>query len=154
MKAPVATALLLGALVGPWAVLFGLNASMADHPVSTEAFEPDRCTRACSGFPTAPIPELAADIVRHQRAGALRTGSCRHAAQAALPASLTGDQGLYGDVIRGLFAGQRGSGGRIVYGTANIVLFVLVWPGTMLALLALGLAQRVRITRLREAQRA
>lgn len=74
--------------------------------------------------------------------------TCRHVP--LLPPSLTSDRGLFGRTIRGLqHAGSALSRDRRTgYGAVNLLLFCLVWPGTMYALAVMALRQRVRLARL------
>lgn len=123
MTRPVAAALLVLALISPWAVLFGTNA-LRETPVT--AHLADECTHHC-----------------HDR-------GCPH--DPALPGWLTSDQGLYGRTIHALYAAGSVTGldRATGYGLANLVLLCAAWPGLMATLLAVGLHQRVRI---REARR-
>jgi len=114
----VAALVLVAAIAAPWGILFAVNGIMG---------EPERghwaghCTRHCHdhGCPHDPV----------------------------LPDLLTSDDGVYGWTIRALYAaGMRTGLDRARgYGLANLALFCAAWPGVMWALLAVGLAQRVRI---------
>jgi hypothetical protein len=59
-----------------------------------------------------------------------------------LSAALTGNDGLYGQVIRALYVGESKSLGAAVYGVVNLGLFVIGWPGFMVFLSGVGLWQR------------
>ncbi len=113
--------LILAGIV-PWATLFATNAWLGEPPWP---HDPDHCTRRC-----------------HDR-------GCPH--DPRLPDVLTSDEGLYGATIHALFeaGSSAGLGRQIGYGLANLVLFCAVWPGLIWGLLAVGLAQRVRLRRLR-----
>jgi hypothetical protein len=125
MNVRTAGLLFLLAVGGPWLVLFSTNGLMA--PPAT-AYQLDRCTRYC-----------------HDK-------GCRH--DASLPDAMAGRhggrQGLYGKTIEGLVAaGSRSSLGNKGYKAVNLLLFCVVWPGSMLVLLGTGLYQRVLIGRQR-----
>ena len=113
---------LVSAATAPWCVLFGTNAYLGDPAA---VYRADRCTRHCHdhGCPHEPL----------------------------LPERLTSDRGLYGWTIRALYrAGEHTELARSTgYGLVNLLLFCALWPGLMLALLALALSQRVRIRDLR-----
>lgn len=75
---------------------------------------------------------------------------CRHAP--VLPAVLSGDDGVFGAAIRGLYGlgrvlvpGRSAAG----YGAANLLVFCLVWPAGMYALYLVALRQRRRLRELR-----
>ncbi len=74
--------------------------------------------------------------------------TCRHVP--LLPPILTSDKGLFGRTIRALAHAGRALSrdGRTGYGAANLLLFCLVWPGTMYVLAVTALRQRVRLARL------
>jgi hypothetical protein len=99
-------------LVAPWVILFGVNAMPPAVPllrasIPHERWERDRCTWDC-----------------HNR-------GCRH--RPKLPAVITGDRGVFGATIHGLYAlGTLFSSNRFVgYGVANLVVFCLAWPAFM-----------------------
>jgi len=119
---PLAVILLVAACVAPWGILLGTNALRDDPP---RAWRADRCTRHCHDH------------------------GCRH--DPVLPDALSGDDGLFGLTIDALYRAGRLTGldAATGYGVANLVLFCVVWPGGMLALLAVGLFQRVRLRALR-----
>jgi hypothetical protein len=113
-------------LVAPWAILYGVNATAPGVPFARtnlprEAWRADRCTWAC-----------------HNR-------GCRH--RPKLPAALTGDRGLFGATIRGLYAVGGGlSGDRFVgYGAANILLLCVGWPGLMYGLWVVAWRQHLAL---------
>ncbi len=114
--------ILVLAAAAPWLALASVNAAMG---TPERAWRADRCTRAC-----------------HDR-------GCRHPPR--LPEVISGDSGLYGATIRGLtVVGEAsGLGRRRGYAAANLLLFCVGWPGLMLALLALVLRQRGRLSALR-----
>jgi len=118
-----AVGLFLLGLSVPWVTLFATNAAMGAPSV---AYEASGCTRWC-----------------HDR-------GCRH--DPVLPDGLTSDKGLYGQTIRALTMGESlgTQRGRWLYGGANLLLFVVGWPGLMATLLGVGLWQRVEIGRRRE----
>jgi hypothetical protein len=70
---------------------------------------------------------------------------CAH--RAALPAALTSEKGLYGQTIRGLFSiGSQLSDRRDVgYGSANLLVFCVVWPGLMYVLAVVAIRQRLAL---------
>ncbi|MDP7112300.1 MAG: hypothetical protein QGH45_10060 [Myxococcota bacterium] len=117
-----AIVVLILAAVVPWATLFATNAWMGEPAWSHDS---ERCTRRC-----------------HDR-------GCPH--DPWLPDLLASDEGLYGATILALFEAGRATGLEVDvgYGLANLVLFCAVWPGLMWALLAVALAQRIRLRRLR-----
>lgn len=95
--------------------------------------------------PSAPFPRTAIpqDVYRPTRCTwSCHNRGCHH--RAALPASLTGDDGLYGKTIRGLFRlGARLHPDRMRgYGAANFLVFCLAWPGLMYALWVIAWKQR------------
>ncbi len=98
----------------PWVILFGVNATMGEPPTR---FDREQCTRHC-----------------HDR-------GCRH--QPVLPPSLTSSAGLFGDTVRGLhwLGARTGLGPRRGYGVANLLIFCILWPGLMLALVGLATNQ-------------
>lgn len=122
MTPPRAAIVLVLCCVLPAAILFGVNAAKGAPP---RAWHPAECTRYCHDH------------------------GCRH--DPVLPDLLTADDGLYGWTIDALYAagGLTGLDSATGYGVANLVLLCAGWPGAMLALLAIGLAQRVRLRRLR-----
>ena len=126
MRPWTARAILLLAVVSPWGALFATNAAMGR---TDPTWHPDRCTRHCHDH------------------------GCAH--DPVLPDLLTADRGLYGATIRALFDAGRltGLGANEGYGLVNLALFCAAWPGAMLALLAIGLSQRVRLRRRRERRR-
>jgi hypothetical protein len=119
----LALTILVAAAVLPWATLLATNAWLG---TPDRWHEQHRCTRSC-----------------HDR-------GCPH--DPWLPDLLASDEGLYGHTIHALFEAGRSTGleARTGYGLVNLVLFCAVWPGLMWGLLALGLAQRLRLRRLRE----
>ena len=104
----------------PWGAMFATNALMGTPPSTYSASE---CTRAC-----------------HDR-------GCHH--DPVLPKALTSDAGLFGQTINALVSAGSNSGlsGHEGYGAVNLALFCGLWPGGMLALLGIGLRQRVRLAR-------
>lgn len=104
----------------PWAVMFSVNAAMG---TPTEARLASACSRACHSG-----------------------GGCRH--DPVLPDAITSDAGLFGDAIRGLYGVGSLSGLSAAegYGAANLAIFCALWPGGMLALVGIGLRQRVRLS--------
>lgn len=111
------------AAIAPWAALFAVNLSAGKPTVGVNA---DRCTRYC-----------------HNR-------GCPH--EPVLPASLSSNEGLFGQTIRGLhkMGGATGLGRFQGYGAANLAVFVLLWPALMLALLAVVTWQRLKIRALQK----
>ena len=69
---------------------------------------------------------------------------------AVLPAGISGDRGLYGMTIRGLFrAGTGLSRDRARgYGAANLLLFCVAWPALMYALWVTAWRQREALRRM------
>jgi len=122
MTRTVAAIVLVAAVAGPWCFLLGTNALFGEPDT---IHRPDRCTRHCHDH------------------------GCHH--DPVLPDLLTSDHGLYGWTIRALYAAGDNTGldRSTGYGLANLVVFCVLWPGLMLALLAIGLIQRVRIRELR-----
>jgi len=94
-----------------------------------------------TGVPDEPYAKSTCTWSCHNR-------TCRHTPR--LPAILTSDRGLFGRTIRAL--GHAGSAlssdRRTGYGAANLLLFCLIWPGTMYVLAVTALRQRVRLARL------
>jgi len=146
-----ALAILALAIVLPWITLFSVNASLVDGPQMRTHRDRSHCTRACSGYPKHGPGATARQLMRTGSTRGLKTGRCTHAHRASLPADLTGDQGLYGHVIRSLYLGKGGDSVR--YGAVNLGVFIVAWPGAMLLLLCLGLRQRIRIHRLKKSVR-
>ncbi|NOU32142.1 MAG: hypothetical protein HOO96_29920 [Polyangiaceae bacterium] len=79
---------------------------------------------------------------------------CPH--RAVLPSALTGDAGLFGRTIHGLFAlGSQLSGRRDVgYGSANLLVFCVLWPGLMYVLAVVAIRQRLALRARRARGRA
>lgn len=98
--------------------------------------------------PSAPFPRGAIPQHAHERSRcnwACHNRGCHH--QPALPAVLTGDAGLYGKTIRGLFRlGARLHPDRMRgYGAANLLVFCVLWPGLMYALWIIAWKQRIAL---------
>ncbi len=114
----------------PWLLLLAVNqtgepAPLARGAIPREPFVRERCTWACHNH------------------------GCRH--RPRLPLALAGDEGLYGATIRALQAAGRAASHdeRLGYGAANLLVFCVLWPGAMYALLLLGLRQRAALRELR-----
>ncbi len=121
-------------LVAPWGILLAVNAGgpgvpLARASVPREPYRADRCTWAC-----------------HNR-------GCRH--RPVLPAALSGDRGLFGLTIHGLYAVGSGlSRDRFVgYGAANLLLLCLAWPGLMYALWVVAWRQHLALRAMRAPRR-
>lgn len=108
----------------PWLMV---AAALGLLPAPPRGSDPQRCSRACHDH------------------------GCPH--PPSLPASLTSDEGLYGATIRQLRAAGRatGLGARRGYGLVNLLVFCLLWPLFMAALLLVAIHQRQRIRALRPA---
>lgn len=104
----------LSAAILPWALVVLVNTTMGSP---TEAYHPERCTRACHdrGAPHAPL----------------------------LPESLAGEGGLVDRTVVGLH--RLGASSGLGYGGVNLAVFVVVWPLSMLYLFAKAVAQRLEI---------
>ena len=115
----------------PWVILYGVNAMPPAVPLARtgiphERFERDRCTWDC-----------------HNR-------GCRH--RPRLPAVISGDRGLFGLTIRGLFAlgGAFTRDRRAGYGAANLAVFCVAWPALMYGLWVLAWRQAETLRALRK----
>lgn len=106
----------------PWAAMLATNHLLG---VPTAERLAEACTRAC------------------------HSGGCRHAP--VLPAAISGDAGLFGQAIDGLYGigGLTGLSSAEGYGAANLAIFCALWPAAMLAMVGVGLRQRVRLSALR-----
>jgi hypothetical protein len=114
--------LLLLAATLPWVVMLSTNIALG---TPTDERRADRCTAACHDH------------------------GCSH--DPLLPDAIAGDDGLFGQAIDGLYGvgGLTGLSTAEGYGAANLVIFCALWPAGMLALVGVGLNQRVRLSRLR-----
>lgn len=119
-------------LVLPWALMFAVvlappSAPLPRRALPAEAYRADRCTWHCHNH------------------------GCRH--RPVLPAALSGDRGLFGMTIRGLFGLGRGMSRDRArgYGAANLLVFCALWPAGMYALWVTAWRQRAA---LRERERA
>lgn len=94
-------------------------------------------------FPRREIPRV--DARRDHCNWSCHNRGCRH--RARLPAALTGDDGLYGATIRGLFRlGAKLHPNRMRgYGLANLLVFCIAWPGVMYALWVVAWRQRAAL---------
>lgn len=117
-------------LIAPWLLLLAVNqtgepAPLARGATPQEPFVREYCTWACHNH------------------------GCQH--RPVLPQALAGDAGLFGYTIRALRAAGRAasSDGRVGYGAANLLVFCVLWPGAMYALLLVGLRQRAALRSLR-----
>lgn len=70
---------------------------------------------------------------------------CPH--RPVLPSALTGDAGLFGRTIHGLFAlgAQLSSRRDVGYGSANLLVFCVLWPGLMYVLAVVAIRQRLAL---------
>ena len=113
--------LFLLAAVLPWVIMLGTNQALG---TPTDVRFADRCTRACHnhGCPHDPV----------------------------LPDAIASNSGLFGKAISGLYSAGSLTGLSAVegYGAANLAIFCALWPGGMLALVGIGLRQRVRLSAL------
>ncbi len=102
----------------PWAVMLSTNHLLTTPPTEWLA---ETCTLAC------------------------HSSGCRHAP--VLPAAISGDAGLFGQAIAGLYGlgSLTGLSSAEGYGVANLVIFCALWPAAMLAMVGVGLRQRVRL---------
>ncbi|MFT5685605.1 MAG: hypothetical protein ACI8RZ_006559 [Myxococcota bacterium] len=122
MTRSTARTLFLLAATLPWVVMLSTNLALG---TPTGTWLAEVCTRAC------------------------HNGGCHHTP--VLPASIAGDTGLFGMAIGGLYGigGLTGLSSSEGYGAANLAIFCALWPAAMLAMVGIGVRQRVRLTTLR-----
>jgi len=108
----------------PWVIMLSTNIALG---TPTGEWLPDQCSRAC-----------------HNR-------GCSH--DPVLSDALTGDDGMFGLAVHGLYGMGSLSGLSSFegYGAANLAVFCALWPAGMLTLIGVGLRQRTRLSELRRA---